>query len=145
MKKRGSNVTTDRFFLTLNPYWNTTGSHWFKNSPIGKNTIATWNKKSAVKCGLDTKNKKITNHSSRATIISHMAKIGVNEQELIKISGHSNSSSIKPYLQLNDEHHSNIIDRVMGAQQTSIVTASSAKANNSRSFENCTFTNCVFN
>lgn len=59
------------------------------------------------------KKKKITNHSSRATIISHMAKIGINEQELIKISGHSSSSSIKPYLQLNDEHHEQHVRRLL--------------------------------
>lgn len=50
------------------------------------------------------------NHSARATAVSNLAKKEVSEQQLIKITGHSSSQSIKPYLQLDSEHHQNIIE-----------------------------------
>ncbi|KAJ4426705.1 hypothetical protein ANN_26503 [Periplaneta americana] len=59
--------------------------------------------------GLDVKKEKITNHSSRCTALSNMTRIGIQEQELIKITGHSFASSLKPFLQINDEHHSEIL------------------------------------
>ncbi|KAJ4431507.1 hypothetical protein ANN_20105 [Periplaneta americana] len=59
--------------------------------------------------GLDVKKQKITNHSSRCTAVSNMTRIDIQEQELIKITGHSCASSLKPYLQINEEHHSEIL------------------------------------
>ncbi|KAK0070822.1 hypothetical protein PV326_002045, partial [Microctonus aethiopoides] len=97
-------------FITPNPFWkNNVSKGWYKNIPIGINEILKWTKISAEKIGLDTKNKKISNHSHRSSAVSNLAKAGINEQELIKITGHSSSKSIKPYLQLDNEHHSNLV------------------------------------
>jgi hypothetical protein len=53
---------------------------------------------------------KITNHSVIATTVSNLAKQGVGEQQLIKITGHSSAHSIRPYLQMDMEHHQTIIN-----------------------------------
>ncbi|KAJ8966840.1 hypothetical protein NQ317_003022 [Molorchus minor] len=99
-EKRDANIKSDRLFLTQNPFWNKVpGARWYKDSPVGQNTISKWVKESAQKAGLDLGNKKITNHSSRATAVSNLAKSGLGEQQIIKITGHANSNSIKPYLQ----------------------------------------------
>lgn len=71
--------------------------------------MSKWTKHSAEKIGLNTKKFKLTNHSHRSSAISALAKQGVGEQEMIKLTGHSNASSLKPYLLLDPEHHLKLI------------------------------------
>lgn len=77
---------------------------------IGQNNISSWMSESAQKIGIDTKKVKITNHSVRASAVSNLAKQGVGEEQLIKITGHSNAHSIRPYLQMDLNHHMQIIE-----------------------------------
>jgi hypothetical protein len=83
---------------------------WYKVVPVGRNVISSWTKDSALKLGLDSN--KITNHSNRSTAVTSLAKSGVNEQQLIKITGHSNTNSIKPYLSMDKQHHSQLIENL---------------------------------
>ncbi|PSN32922.1 hypothetical protein C0J52_27400 [Blattella germanica] len=101
--KRHRFINSSRFFHTPNPTYLKTG-RWCKNCPVGANQLPKWMKMSAEKRDWTRKGKKITNHSSRSTAISQMTHAGVQEQEVIKITGHA-SSSLKPYLQMNQEHH----------------------------------------
>lgn len=110
LEKRGPNVKSDRLFLTENPSWKT--SNWFKNTPVGINTISKWTKLSAERAGLDVKRRKITNHSTRSTAVTQMVKAGVSEQEVIKITGHQSAGSIRPYLQLDQTHHVKLINNL---------------------------------
>ena len=154
-EKRG-NIITQRMFITPNPFWEKTNV-WYKNMPVGKNKISKWLKDGAKMSGLDTKKRKITNHSLRATVVSHMTEAGVQEQEVIKITGHATASSLKPYLQINEEHHLDIINKVRKTntqQQTSAETISkttvieshiSEPEKNQLVFNNCVFNNCSFN
>lgn len=112
LEKRSLNVTSDRLFLTVNPAWEK--SSWYKNSPIGLNTLSKWTKESALKIGLDAKRVKITNHSHRSSAISTLAKNGVGEQQLIKLTGHASAQSLKPYLQLDPDHHGSLIQNLRG-------------------------------
>lgn len=111
------NVSCDRFFLTANPISIAAISkRWYKNVPVGRNTMSTWTHKAAKTAGLDLDRKKITNHSLRASAVTALAKNGVGEEQLIKITGHTSTSSIRPYLQLDEEHHENIIKKMRGEQ-----------------------------
>lgn len=74
--------------------------------------MSRWIKKAAEMIGMDTKKIEITNHSSRSSTGSHLAKAGGNQQEIIKITGHSSSNSLKPYLELDNKHHSNLINNL---------------------------------
>jgi hypothetical protein len=126
------------FFLTPNPFWQKTNSKgWYKNSPIGTNEISKWTKSSAKNIGLDVKRVKITNHS-----------YGVGEQKLVKITGHSNPSSLKPYLQLEQEHHTTIQETVTTtAQNTSMQQSINKRHESSENqvvYKNCVFNNCTF-
>ncbi|KAJ3646848.1 hypothetical protein Zmor_024416 [Zophobas morio] len=113
MMKRRNNINTDRMFLTPNPFWNKIqNAVWYKNSPVGVNEIGKWVKSLAIVTGLDIKRRKISNHSVRSSAVSALAKAGVEEQQLMKITGHQNVNSIKPYLQLDDEHHKSIINKI---------------------------------
>lgn len=167
MSKRGENITTSRFFLTSNPFWTKNGI-WYKNSPVGRNELSKWLKKSAEQCGINVKNRKITNHSSRSTIVSHLAKAGVEEQQLIKITGHASASSIQPYLNIDSSHHTTIIEKIRKVPSSSGISASVTKTSTSTStcslaeskeeysdeiikkpynvvYTNCVFNNCNFN
>lgn len=111
--KRGKNVKTERMFLTPSPFWDKVeNAVWYKNSPVGINEISKWIKLFAEKIGLDVKRRKISNHSIRSSTVSSLAKAGVGEQQLMKITGHQNLNSIKSYLQLDDEHHESIITKM---------------------------------
>lgn len=147
LSKRGKNITNNRLFLRPNRFWKSENDSWFDNMPIGRNTINGWTKSSAQAIGLDTKNKKITNHSNRSTAVSHLAKRGVPEQQLIKITGHNNSGSIKPYLTIDEDHHGEIINSMRG--NTSAVgtnnTSTTSSSASTYNFNNCTFSNCSFN
>jgi hypothetical protein len=67
----------------------------------------------ATKIGLDPKKVKISNRST-ATAVSHLARKGVSENELIKITGHNNIPSLKPYLQLDKDHHRELVNKLRG-------------------------------
>ncbi|KAG5900123.1 hypothetical protein JTB14_012796 [Gonioctena quinquepunctata] len=118
LQKINENITSERLFSTPNLFWkNKNSKGWYKNVPLGINTISTWTKYSATKIGLDITNNKITNHSNRASTVSQLAKAGVSDQQLIKITGHSSSSSIKPYLQIDPEHHENLISSLRASSE----------------------------
>lgn len=163
LEKRNKDTKAERLFLTPNPFWLTKFSKgWYKHSPIGVNEISKWTKLSALHIGLDVKRKKITNHSNRAAAVTELSKGGVSEQKLIKITGHSNSQSIKPYLNIDKQHHTELIQSMrtnnMARSMTSTITASTslATANSSLAthkedsnnspvvYNNCIFNNCVF-
>ncbi|KAJ3661948.1 hypothetical protein Zmor_006320 [Zophobas morio] len=92
--KKGNNINTDRMFLTPNPFWNKIqNAVWYKNNPVGVNEIGKWVKSLAIVTGLDIRRRKISNHSVRSSAVSALAKAGVEEQQLMKITGHQNVNS----------------------------------------------------
>lgn len=50
-------------------------------------------KQSAKKCGMDIQNLKITNHSSRSTIVSYIVKLS----RISETRSHKNNLTLKPY------------------------------------------------
>jgi hypothetical protein len=117
LNKRTSKITTNRLFLTPNSAWQSNRSTgWFKNIPVGRNELSKWTKDAAQKTGMNTTEVKISNHSMRSTAVTNLAKAGVGEQQLIKITGHSKAASIQPYLQMDSQHHSNIITALRTVQ-----------------------------
>lgn len=141
MSKRGSNITTRRLFLTPSKGWQT--SIWFKNTPIGVNELRKWTCLGAEKIGLDTKRKKITNHSNRSSTVSSLSNAGANLQEIIKVTGHTATSSLEPYLKLNEEHHAKIISQLRRNPADPASVSNTAVSSENKS--NVTYNNCTFN
>ncbi|XP_031337211.1 uncharacterized protein LOC116174575 [Photinus pyralis] len=160
LSKRGPNVTTNRLFLTPKPLWRDLSSvGWYKNSPVGKNQIGKWTKSDAKQIGVDTTITKITNHSLRSSAVSHLARGGVGEEQLIKITGHASTASIKPYLQLDSCHHAKIIGKMRNEASSStysstLITSSSSSSSSTNLEKECdvsakkprimNFYNCTF-
>jgi hypothetical protein len=137
-------------FLTPNPNWKiTTSKGWYKNVPAGRNQISSWMAESAKKIGIDPKKIKITNHSVRASAVSNLAKQGVGEQQLIKVTGHSNSQSIRPYLQMDQEHHKKIVDIMRNKAEPTISTSTTNLQNSltqtSLDGQSIVYNKCTFN
>ena len=159
LELRPAHITSDRLFLTPNPAWSKTCKKWYKNQPVGVNEISKWTQEGAKAIGLDTENKKITNHSKRATAVSQLLKAGVTEQQVIAITGHSTTKSIQPYVTINPEHHKNIIDNMRLAVSKSIPASatittteldnhtgtSTLQPKQAAVFQNCTFNIQNFN
>lgn len=142
--KRGPNITTDRMFLTCNPSWNNSeSSYWYKNMPIGRNEISKWTKEAAAKIGLDTKHCKITNHSNRATAVSNLIKNKAQEQQLIKLTGHGSVSSIKPYLQMDTEHHLSVINKLRRNESNVEPQPGTSKTNLNKGLESTNVENVI--
>lgn len=117
LKSKREGIENDRLFLTVNPSWKH-GKKWFKNLPVGVNEMSKWTMHQAKQVGLDVSKKKFSNHSLRATAVSNLAKSGVAEQELIKITGHGSSKSIASYLQMDQQHHETIIAKMRGGSNS---------------------------
>lgn len=151
MEKRGPNILSDRLFLTVHPNWK--NGSWFKNCPLGINIVSKWTKMSAEKIGIDTKKHKITNHSHRSSAVSALFKQGVAEQELIKLTGHSNASSLKPYLQLDSSHHQKLIENLRTTNEAGPSSSHMLQVNNTQNRAlvekngqtTITYNNCTFN
>jgi integrase len=150
-EKKGNHITVERVFLTPNPSWmkKTSKGFFFFNCPIGRNEISKRTRQSAESIGIDTKRIKVTNHSNRAAAVTQLAKVGVSENQIMKVTGHSNLASIKSYLQINSEHHEKIIQKMRSnnseitrSNGSSIETPSSTSSK--VSYSSCIFNNCSF-
>jgi integrase len=135
--------------LAPNPNWkNINSKGWYKNMTIGRNNISSWMFESAQKIGIDTKKIKITNHSVRASAVSNLAKQGIGEEQLIKLTGHSNTHSIKPYLQMDADHHKKIIESMRnekGSLSGGNFSSTASTSTDSSYKGNYVYNNCVFN
>lgn len=145
ISKRTNNITTDRLFLTVNINWKSSDK-WYKNTPIGRNEISKWTKSSASLAGINTKFVKITNHSNRSAAVSQLANAGISEQEIIKITGHTSSHSIKPYLQMDATRHLQIISHLRNSSISDPTTSSHIEGNSlNNKNPNIIYNNCTFN
>ena len=125
--------------------WRT--GRWFKNVPVGRNIMSQWTSSQAKKSGINTDKVKVTNHSLRATAVSKLAKQAVEEQQLIKITGHSNSKSLSSYIQMDEEHHEGIIEKMRTDENiaSSSKTVVNTQPGSSSAPKTNTYYNCVFN
>lgn len=153
ISKRTENISIKRFFLCPNRNRTNNDSAWYKNQPVGICELSKWTRLGAEKVGLDTKSKKITNHSNRASTVSNLSYAGANLQEIIKITGHASTTSLEPYMKLNEEHHAKIIASLrkneaapsMPSTSNSSSTCTNSSVNTTE--KNCTavYNHCTFN
>ena len=86
-------VPGSRVYLTLNSKWEQTGL-WFKQSPMGKNTLGLLCRSMCERAGLTARH---TNHSVRRTAVSNLLERGVHETKVQQLSGHKNLQSLNTY------------------------------------------------
>lgn len=148
VSKRGANIKTDRLFLCPNPYWKLSEPFsWYKNAPVGINEMAKWTKTAAANVGINTSLSRISNHSNRSSAVSTLTKQGAKEQEIIKITGHSSVNSLQPYLQLDEQHHANLINNLRSTENNvsnSTIVNSTHSDDKDKNKTVINYNNCVF-
>ena len=70
---------------------------WYSEAPLGVNKIDGFMKTMAALAGLDTTNKKFTNHCVRKTLVRKLQKHGISNDKIASITGHSNEQSLRDY------------------------------------------------
>ena len=68
---------------------------WYKNLPVGVNTVAQMMTRIGTEAGLSGT---YTNHCVRATTITHLFRAGVSPASIISRTGHKSTESLKPYI-----------------------------------------------
>jgi integrase len=79
------------FYLQPKRKWSYSDNLWFESRPIGWNMLAKRFKEMCKDAGL-TGN--FTNHSGRATSITHLYDAGVLEKSIMKRSGHQSIEGV---------------------------------------------------
>ncbi|CAC5407260.1 unnamed protein product [Mytilus coruscus] len=99
------------FFLSINHVVNRQYYYaWLKESPMGINTIYSLTSKMVNACPTILGERKLTNHSARKHLIQKLQDKGVENAQIMQISGHKNVSSINSYSRLNEGQQRQISD-----------------------------------
>ena len=92
-------------------------SHWYKNEPMGKNTLGNLMKRLSKKAGLS---QDYTAHSVRASTVTILGHAGVQPMQICNITKHKNELSLKHYCtdMSNDQKQecSNILSKALVVQ-----------------------------
>ena len=81
---------------------------WYSEAPLGVNKIDSFMNTMAALAGLDTTNKKFTNHCVRKTLVRKLQKQGVTNDKIASITGHSSEQSLRDYADTDLSDHSSI-------------------------------------
>lgn len=80
-------------FQTPNQHFKTAESRWFRNEPLGKNTIPKLMENISLKAELSDRN---TNHCIRASTITALYQRGVDAKQICTITKHRDERSLSP-------------------------------------------------
>ena len=98
-KRPASSDSCSKFYLAVNYTFEKTGN-WFKNAPLGANSIGGL-LSSAAKMAEIT-DKKIVNHSARKTAIKRLLDGGCPESYVTQLTGHKSVNSLTSYSEACD-------------------------------------------
>jgi hypothetical protein len=95
---RRKDLDCEQFFLAIEVKANIKKGKWYKNIRMGKNTLNSLVKNVTVGAGLITVDgKSFSNHSVRAGVTTSLAKAGVQDSDIVNITRHRSTSSLKSY------------------------------------------------
>ena len=81
---------------------------WYSEAPLGVNKIDAFMKTMAALAGLDTTNKKFTNHCVRKTLVRKLQKHGISNDKIASITGHSTEQSLRDCADTDLSDHASI-------------------------------------
>ena len=103
------------FFLSVNQNWQKTNV-WYKNAPLGKNSIGKFLSQAAERAGLPPQNKKVANHSVRKTGIGRLLDAGTPENFVCQLTGHKNLQSLSSYKSASLHHQRSMSDVLLRSE-----------------------------
>ena len=101
-------------------------AQWYKNLPVGENTIGDTVKNTKTNSPLAANEKKMTNHSVRKTAVKKMQRKGLSKSDIIAITGHASEKGLGSYDEGDERQQktlSNIIDGITPNSRPSQGTA----------------------
>lgn len=123
------------FFLAVNHVSNREYYHaWFKEMPMGINNIYSLTKKMVQSCPDIEGGRKLTNHSARKHLIQKLQDKGVENAQIMQISGHKNVASINTYSRLNEQQQKSISE---------VLTDTTGQTNYNAGSKYCPATTCT--
>lgn len=118
------------FYLTVNHISERQDYHaWFKETPMGINYIYGLTKKMISQCPSIVGGRKLTNHSARKHLIQKLQDKGVENPQIMQISGHKNVTSINSYSRLNEHQQKSISDVLSDTTGETIYSATTNQQN----------------
>ena len=110
-EKRPSSMTDSDspFHLGINHTKNPTEKPWFKASAMGVNKLNSLMKTMADKAGFDEM-RRLTNHSTRKTMIEKLNDNNTPPTHIMQLSGHRNVQSVNNYSTVSNEQQKNMSD-----------------------------------
>ena len=93
-------------------------SPWFRNQPVGKNTLSTMVKDMFEEAGIQGK----TNHSLRATGVTDMYRAGVPEKLMLERTGHRSLDGLRAYEKSSIEQHQSV-SNIMTSKDVTLYSA----------------------
>ena len=112
----------DPFYLTKLSNTPTQGQKWYKKMRIGENQLGKTVKNMIAGTPLDKDERKLTNTSGLKMLVQKLQEAGVSETEIIKVTGHKDTRSLKCYSELSTDQHmkmSKILQNPKNAHQVS--------------------------
>lgn len=83
------------------------GLKWFKPQPMGVNKLNSLMKDCAQLAGIG-KDKRITNHSARKTLVQKLQDNNIPPTQIVQITGHKNLKSVNNYSSLREQQQQDI-------------------------------------
>ena len=108
---RPAKVKEDAFYLC--PIRNAKGQVWYKDQPIGVNTLANTVKRICEKAGI--KGYK-TNHSLRVTAATRLFHSGLDEQLIMERTGHRSTDGVRAYKRSSEEQQE-MVSRILNCEK----------------------------
>jgi len=96
------------------------GLKWYKNCPLGINTIGKLMKKMAAAADLTGKN--ISGTTARKTLLQKLNDSGLPPTHIMEKSGHQNMQSVNNYSKMNDAQQMQV-SRILNSTRTCTVTS----------------------
>ena len=106
------------FFLSINMHDPREDSAWFKNSPMGINSIYGLTKSMKQKSKLLDESRKVTNHSIRKHQLQKCVDINLPPTETVQMSGHRNLQSVNNYSKMNQNKQKAVSKMLTNTEST---------------------------
>ena len=144
MSFRPSDAPSDVFYLQ--PIEKPNGNTWYRNRPLGHNPLSQTVKKLVDKIGV---NGFFTNHSLRRTCATRLYNKGIDEQQIMSVTGHRSVDGVRVYKQISCEQQQHMSKVIQPSMQCTVDKKNHASKENSElgssvfNFHGCTVTlNC---
>lgn len=128
------------FFLSINVRNPMKGQVWFKNQPMGVNTIYGLTKNMWQKCHTKGDSRKITNHSIRKHLVQKCVDLNLPPTETIQISGHKNLTSVNNYSKMNIQKQKHVAKALTSNTCTTTLALPQVNQTNTTTPATCTST-----